>query len=134
VTPAEAYDLIQASKANGCSQATLPVQRLAETRELIQTSKGDGCNLVILDVRTPAEFAPEHVEGAINICLECGDTFAQEIAKLDKAGEYLVYCRTARRSAIAANEMAAAGFTTLYNMSGGIVEWKNDGFPVVSAP
>lgn len=134
VTPSEAYDLIQAAKADGCSLASLPTQRSADTYDPSRAGKGYGCDLVVLDVRTPAEFAPEHIEGAINICLECPGTFAKEIENLDRTREYLVYCRTGRRSAIAANELAAAGFTTLYNMTGGIVDWKNAGYPIVSEP
>jgi phage shock protein E len=106
----------------------------AEAGQLIQTNKTNGGNLVILDVRSPAEFAPEHIEGAANVCLECGDTFAQDIQSLDKNAEYLVYCHSGRRSAMASNTMAQAGFTTVYNMTGGILAWEGAGYPVVGAP
>ena len=72
---------------------------------------------VIIDVRTPAEFAAGHVAGAVNIDVEGAD-FAAQTASLDPEGTYLVYCRSGRRSAIAAEQMAAAGFTDIVDAGG----------------
>jgi len=72
---------------------------------------------IVIDVRTPAEFAAGHVAGAQNIDVEAGD-FATRIASLDKGGAYLLYCRTGRRSALAAAEMAKAGFTNVVDAGG----------------
>jgi rhodanese-related sulfurtransferase len=71
---------------------------------------------VVIDVRTPAEFAAQHITGAQNIDVEAAD-FGTRIASLDKAGKYLVYCRSGSRSAIAAQQMASAGFK--YIVDGG---------------
>lgn len=84
----------------------------------------------ILDVRTPAEFAEGHLANAINIDFEAND-FAQQIKKLDKNSTYAVYCRSGRRSALAADQMSKAGFTNLYNMSGGILDWSAAGFALI---
>jgi rhodanese-related sulfurtransferase len=67
---------------------------------------------VVIDVRTPSEFAAGHLAGAQNIDVEATD-FGSRIASLDKKASYLVYCRSGRRSAIAAAQMAAAGFTSI---------------------
>jgi phage shock protein E len=64
---------------------------------------------VVIDVRTPSEYAAGHVAGARNIDVEAAD-FATNIASLDKKATYLVYCHSGRRSALAADQMAAAGF------------------------
>ena len=72
---------------------------------------------VVIDVRTPAEFAAGHLAGAQNIDVEAGD-FATRIASLDKGAAYLVYCRSGRRSAIAAQQMAAAGFKDIVDGGG----------------
>lgn len=71
----------------------------------------------VIDVRTPAEFAAGHVAGAQNIDVEAAD-FGTKIAALDKTAPYLVYCRSGRRSAIAASQMAAAGFTDVVDGGG----------------
>jgi phage shock protein E len=67
---------------------------------------------VVVDVRTPSEYAAGHIAGARNIDVEAGD-FAANISSLDKKASYLVYCRSGRRSALAADQMAAAGFTDI---------------------
>jgi rhodanese-related sulfurtransferase len=66
----------------------------------------------VIDVRTPQEFAAGHLEGARNVDVEAAD-FASKIASLDKGAPYLVYCHSGRRSAIAAAQMATAGFTDI---------------------
>lgn len=71
----------------------------------------------VIDVRTPAEYAAGHLAGAINIDVEGAD-FAAGIAALDPAGKYFVYCRSGRRSAIAAEQMAKAGFADIVDGGG----------------
>ena len=71
----------------------------------------------VIDVRTPGEYAAGHIAGAENIDVE-GGTFAQQIKSLDPNGAYLVYCHSGRRSAIAADQMAAAGFTDIVDGGG----------------
>ena len=71
--------------------------------------------VVIIDVRTPAEFAEGHLEGAVNHNVEDG-TLAAALAGLDPAGEYVVYCRSGRRSAIAVAQMADAGFANVTDL------------------
>ena len=88
--------------------------------------------VVVLDVRTAGEFASGHIENAINIDVE-GTTFDSEIAKLDKTVEYAIYCHSGRRSAIAADKMAKAGFEKLTNLESGIISWQTAGYPLVTA-
>jgi phage shock protein E len=78
--------------------------------------------IVLLDVRTPAEFAQGHLQGAINIDFQSG-YFAEEIAKLDKDATYAVYCRSGNRSGQAVKVMSDLGFTNLYDMDGGVIDW-----------
>jgi phage shock protein E len=72
---------------------------------------------VVIDVRTPEEFAQGHLAEAVNIPVEAAD-FGERIDDLDHAGAYLVYCRSGRRSAIAADVMAKAGFTDVVDAGG----------------
>ena len=67
---------------------------------------------LVIDVRTPAEYAAGHIAGAQNIDVEAAD-FGARIASLDTKAPYLVYCHSGRRSAIAASQMAATGFTDI---------------------
>jgi rhodanese-related sulfurtransferase len=72
---------------------------------------------VIIDVRTPDEFAAGHIAGAVNIPVEAAD-FGTRIAELDPQEPYLVYCRSGRRSALAADLMATAGFVDVVDAGG----------------
>ncbi len=71
----------------------------------------------VIDVRTPSEYAAGHLAGAQNIDVEAAD-FGTRIAALDKNAPYLVYCRSGRRSAIAAEQMKQAGFTDVVDAGG----------------
>jgi rhodanese-related sulfurtransferase len=84
----------------------------------------------IIDVRTPEEFADGHIEGAVNYNVEGAD-FASQIAGLDPAGTYAVYCRSGNRSQAAVAAMAQAGIPGIYELETGIVGWQDAGLPVV---
>ena len=97
-----------------------------EFAKVIETEK-----VVILDVRTPAEFMSGHIAGAINIDAESGN-FANEIKSLDPNSTYAIYCRSGRRSGVASESMADAGFVKIYNMNGGTIDWEAAGFPLTT--
>lgn len=97
-----------------------------EAQELIEATPDE----VVLDVRTPEEFAAGHVPDATNVNVEAAD-FADRLEGLDPDATYVVYCQSGRRSAIAADKMVQAGFTTVYDM-GGITDWQAAGLPVES--
>ena len=88
--------------------------------------------VVVLDVRSAGEFASGHIQNAINIDVEAAN-FDTKIAKLDKTVEYAVYCHSGRRSGIAADKMAKAGFEKITNLNGGIGAWQAAGYPLVFA-
>ena len=69
----------------------------------------------IIDVRTPEEYAQGHLEGAINLDVEGGE-FEAGLADFDPTAAYSVYCRSGRRSAIAADVMAENGFTEVTDL------------------
>ena len=82
----------------------------------------------IIDVRTPAEYEQAHIVGALNIDVEAPD-FGDRIAELDPDEPYLLYCRTGRRSDLAAQQMAAAGFTDITDAAG-LADLARAGAPV----
>ena len=87
---------------------------------------------VVVDVRTPSEYAAGHIQGAVNIDVEA-PTFDAEIAKLDKNATYAVYCHSGRRSGLATDAMGKAGFTHVYNLSGGMTDLQSAGGQVVTS-
>lgn len=95
------------------------------------SSKVTEAGIITLDVRTPGEFNAGHIEGAQLIDFQSGN-FESEIAKLDKSKTYAVYCRSGSRSGQAVKIMSDAGFTNLYNLNGGVIDWANAGLPLVN--
>lgn len=85
----------------------------------------------IIDVRSPEEFAEGHIEGALNYNVE-GPDFASQIAGLDPAGTYAVYCRSGNRSVIAVDYMSSQGINGIFELESGIIGWQEAGLPVVS--
>ena len=76
---------------------------------------------IILDVRTQQEFDEERIPGAVLLPYDIVGDYATEILP-NKDAIILVYCRSGRRSLIAAKELVAMGYTNVYEF-GGILSW-----------
>ncbi|MFZ5824290.1 MAG: rhodanese-like domain-containing protein [Bacillota bacterium] len=76
---------------------------------------------IIIDVREPWEYAEGHVPGSI---LKPVGQIRSWSNQLKKDDEIILICRTASRSAMAYQYLAALGFTNLRNVAGGIVTWR----------
>ena len=100
-----------------------------EAFTLIQNNQNNP-DFVIIDVRTLAEFAGEHIENATNIDFY-SEAFRDMLNNLDKNKTYLIYCRSGGRSGSALDIMAELNFREVYNILGGINQWKAEGFPTV---
>lgn len=83
-------------------------------------------NAQILDVRTPEEYASEHLQNAQNVNWLSAD-FVTNTSKYDKSKPVFVYCKSGRRSHLAAEKLAELGFTTIIEMEGGILKWTSEG-------
>jgi rhodanese-related sulfurtransferase len=100
-----------------------------EAFSLIQRNKANP-DFIIIDVRTAEEFDSGHLAGAVNIDFYSPD-FKANLDKLERNKEYLIYCRTGIRGAAATRIMIELGFTMVHNLSGGIVQWIEAGYPTV---
>lgn len=120
--------LLGATLLAGCGGSGGSVSTV-DPQAFLSTAKGSG--VVVVDVRTPSEYAAGHVDGAVNIDVE-GATFDAQIAKLDKDATYAVYCHSGRRSGLATDAMAKAGFAHVYNLQGGIGDLQAAGASIVS--
>ena len=80
--------------------------------------------VIVLDVRMQQEYDAGHIANAVLLPLpliEAGDAAVAK-ALPDKDAEILVYCRSGRRSAIAANALINMGYTNVLDF-GGINDW-----------
>jgi rhodanese-related sulfurtransferase len=85
---------------------------------------------VLLDVRTPAENQNARIEGSTLVPVR---EFEAYLGQLPEAKEtpILVYCNSGSRSRYAAQQLSQRGYTRVYNLAGGILQWYQEGFPLV---
>ena len=88
-----------------------------EAKQIMDSEEG----YIILDVRTQEEYDEGHIPGAIVISHEEIAEKAEEVLK-DKDQLILVYCRSGRRSKIAAEALVELGYTNIKEF-GGIIDW-----------
>jgi phage shock protein E len=94
-------------------------------KALIESNKG-----TLIDLRTPDEIkAKGKIKGAMEIDFLAKDS-EEQIKKLDKKKTYLIYCAGGGRSGDCKELMVKAGFKEVYNLSGGIEDWKRKAFEV----
>lgn len=118
----------------GCSNEQVSAQSLnspnirnisaIEANEIISNDNA----VSVIDVRTPQEFSGGHIRNATNIDFY-SPNFTQAIATLPKDKTYLLYCRSGNRSGQAMRIFKENGFEKVYNVSGGISAWTNQGLP-----
>lgn len=90
-----------------------------ETAHKIIESRKD---CVILDVREEEEFITGHAFDAVLLPFE---SINEETAKESipcKDTPVLIYCRSGRRSAIAASSLSQLGYSEIYDI-GGLIGW-----------
>jgi rhodanese-related sulfurtransferase len=84
---------------------------------------------LVLDVRSAEEFAGGHIVNARNIPLESVSNNLDSIKKYrDKP--LLVCCEMGSRSAQAVKLLKAQGYTTVFNLSGGLAAWRRENLPL----
>ena len=88
-----------------------------EAKEIMDSEEG----YIILDVRTQEEYDQGHIPGAVVISHEEIAEKAEEVLT-DKDQLLLVYCRSGRRSKIAAEALVELGYTNIKEF-GGIIDW-----------
>jgi len=113
-----ASTLVALLTLTGCSSSNSAIQTVDAQTWIKKTQEAQS---QIIDVRTAQEFNSGHVANAINIDVESGN-FESKISSLDKNRTYSLYCHSGRRSNIAAGKMADAGFKSIINLNGGMVD------------
>ena len=83
----------------------------------IESKENSSRRFILIDVRTPEEFNAGSHKGAVNIPL---NIIEKEIGKVvsDRKMQIYVYCRSGRRSGMAADKLKKAGFAAVCNLGG----------------
>lgn len=119
--------LLAALALVGCARKTETKQEAVylnitaeEAKALMDTQQG----YIILDVREQDEYDAGHIPGAVLLPYTQVEAKASQILP-DKDQLILVYCRSGRRSKIAAEALVALGYTNIREF-GGIIDWPYD--------
>jgi len=110
---------------DSASAAVMPgrVEAVTATDLAARQARGE---VLLVDVRSAEEFAAGHIPGAVNLPLE-----SVTRASLPQASghEIVLYCRSGKRSNIAATRLAEAGMPVVRQLDGGIQGWEAAGLP-----
>jgi sulfur-carrier protein adenylyltransferase/sulfurtransferase len=113
--------------AGGNAHASTGVQEIQPSQLALRLAKGEA--LEIIDVREPYEWEIGHIPGARLVPLA---RIAEEIPRLDKRRETILYCKVGARSLRAAHQLAGAGVTDVRNLAGGILRWIDEVDPTMA--
>lgn len=87
---------------------------------------------VILDTREIKEFNVSHIQNAINVGYDKFESKKIAITLKDKNDTIVVYCSIGIRSEEIGEKLIKLGYKNVFNLYGGIFEWKNKGGKVVT--
>lgn len=83
---------------------------------------------LIIDARSPEEYAVSHIKSAQII--ETNNSGIIKLSEVPLDNPIVVYCSIGYRSAKIAQQLHLAGYENVFNLSGGIFQWVNQGHPV----
>ena len=86
---------------------------------------------VFVDLRDAAEFRKGHIVNAVNIP---ATKLPERMVELEKFKDrpVVLLCKMGQQSGAAGKQLKAAGYTKVYKMTGGMMEWSNLQLPTVS--
>nr|WP_299520266.1 rhodanese-like domain-containing protein [Winogradskyella sp.] len=85
---------------------------------------------ILLDAREAKEYNTSHLENAVHVGYDFFDINLVTKNITDKSAKIVVYCSLGIRSEDVAEQLKKEGYTNVYNLFGGIFEWKNNDFTV----
>lgn len=88
---------------------------------------------VLLDAREISEYKVSHLKGAIYVGYNNFNLEETTKQLNDKQQTIIVYCSLGIRSEDIAEQLKKVGYTNVYNLFGGIFEWKNKGFKIYNS-
>jgi rhodanese-related sulfurtransferase len=105
---------------------TVPIIQPSAVKALME--KGE--KITIIDTRAPEEFKVSHLEGAQFLNYESYST--DDLKKIPSNTKVIVYCSVGYRSERVGEKLLKLGYKNVFNIYGGIFEWKNEGQAVVN--
>ncbi|MFT4782196.1 MAG: rhodanese-related sulfurtransferase [Pseudohongiellaceae bacterium] len=113
--------------AFSCKEATQTEVVMVSAEEMQELLELEDIQLV--DLRTLEEYKTGFIEQAQNIDYT-SPTFEEDLVKLDKSKPIMVYCKSGIRSGKCSKKLKEAGFIKIYDLKGGITQWKFSGYEI----
>jgi rhodanese-related sulfurtransferase len=110
--------------AKKMADKTVPIIKSAQVVKL----QAKGKKIVFLDARELSEFKVSHLKGAKHIGYN--DFDLNSVKGIDKNATIVIYCSVGYRSSKIGKKLREAGFTSVFNLWGGLFDWANNGNPV----
>jgi len=88
-------------------------------------------NVHILDTREPVEYNTSSIKGSQQV--GCDEFDIKSTNSFDKNSTIIVYCTIGARSENIGEKLIKDGFKNVYNLYGGLIYWKNQGYPVIDS-
>ncbi|RZS99776.1 rhodanese-like domain-containing protein [Aquimarina brevivitae] len=88
--------------------------------------------MIILDSREPNEYKTSHIKNAVYVGYRDFSTENLKRLNIPKDATLVVYCSLGIRSENVAEKIQQLGYKNVFNLYGGIFEWKNKNCPVVN--
>jgi phage shock protein E len=115
------FAIVLAAASSLAAQAPKPIAP-AELEKLLSAPES---KVLLVDVRTAEEYQAGHISGAVLFPYDEIDGRKADFRKLAVSADrkIVVYCRSGRRSAIAAQTLVGLGYTDVANF-GAVTNWK----------
>lgn len=101
---------------------------LEESIPYVYSKDIDIKNDLILDTRSREEYEVSHIPNAIWVGEE-----SFELPNIEGDTKIIVYCSLGKRSELHGEQLIENGYTNVYNLYGGIIEWHNDGLITIDS-
>jgi rhodanese-related sulfurtransferase len=111
----------------GLYKDTVPLVSVDSLKRMME----EDTTIILLDSRAQEEFAVSHIKSALWVGYESFDL--KKIKDIPRDAKLVVYCSVGYRSERIGEQLLEAGFSQVFNLSGGIFEWVNEGMPVIDS-
>jgi len=98
----------------------------------VEALQNESKNIILLDSREEKEFKTSHLKNAIYVGYDFFNLDSVQSKLKNKNSKIVVYCSLGVRSEDVAEKLKKAGYSNVYNLYGGIFEWKNNDLEVLN--
>ncbi|MDB4088800.1 rhodanese-like domain-containing protein [Flavobacteriales bacterium] len=112
--------------AKNMADKTVPIIKSSQVVKLQQKSK----EIVFLDARELEEYEMSHIKNSILIGYD--DFDIKSVIAINKNSIIVIYCSVGYRSGKIGKQLREMGFTSVFNLYGGLFDWANNGNIVVN--